>query len=968
MTQDRTFIETQFPVSKLSKESYKERKANYSQTLTGLGKWWGRKPLVMVRAVILGLLLPTSNNPKKDREIFLKLMTMDEDGLWRRKRKSIPAADLYARLVISERQKYFVSENGKEKFKKGVTREEKEALQRRVFNALSYNEKLEYCDRPEQIDGPSPEAWAEINAYLGTHANSLQELVEELGERRFEHVPRVGDAFCGGGSVPFEAARIGCEAYGSDLNPVAALLTWGALNIVGGGPDIAKQVADTQRAVYYDAVDRQITEWGIEHNEQGWHADAYLYCTETKCLECGLVVPLAPSWVIGEKTRTIANLRPQPRAKRFEIEIISGVSSKELAEVKTGTARDSELHCPHCHTVTPISTIRGDHREENGNTNQLRLWQKDDVVPHPDDIFQERLYCIRWVETYDDEEGELATRRHYRAPTKQDLKREQKVLELLQERFHEWQEKGYIPSLPIEPGEKTDEPIRTRGWTHWHHLFNPRQLIVHGQLSRMTQQISKNLPTHLIGLLCVGRCANWNSKLSRWLSDSANEKGADTFSNQALNMLYNYSVRTLHSLDTAWFPRTRHNECNRSYANVKDSRAVGFMASIWITDPPYADAVNYDELSEFFLAWYEKHIKKLFPDWYTDSKRALAVRGDDESFRRSMVDCYKNLVRHMPDNGMQVVMFTHQDASVWADLALILWASGLRVTAAWTIATETESALKKGNYVQGTVLLVLRKQTSEEVGFLDEITADIRPEVERQLETMLALDDKEDPNFSDSDYQLAAYAAALRVLTQYKSIEDFDIETELAKPRVRGEKSPIEQVIENAVKIASNYLIPKALHDEDMTRRDIWRKLSAEEKFYLKGLEAESHGEFRHGVYQEFARGFGLKEYTFMLENGKANAAKLKTACEFKRRELGTPGFGSSLTRHILFSVSKVCETGNVKDGMKWLKEEIDGDYWAQRQTIASLLRYLSKLPIEHWRKDAEAARLLTGTVENDRV
>jgi putative DNA methylase len=221
------FIETQFPVSKLSKESYKERKAVAGQTLTGLGKWWGRKPLVMVRAVILGLLLTATNDPKRDREIFLKLMTMDEDGLWRRKRKSIPAAELYARLAISERQKYFVSESGKVKFKKGVTAEEKEALQHQVFNALSYDEKLNYCDRPEQIDGPSPEAWKEINAHLGTHASSLQELVKELGKRRFGHVPRVGDAFCGGGSVPFEAARIGCEAYGSDLNPVAALLTWG---------------------------------------------------------------------------------------------------------------------------------------------------------------------------------------------------------------------------------------------------------------------------------------------------------------------------------------------------------------------------------------------------------------------------------------------------------------------------------------------------------------------------------------------------------------------------------------------------------------------------------------------------------------------------------------------------------------------------------------------------------------------
>jgi len=43
-----SFIETQFSVSKLSKESYKEWKANYSQTLTYLGKWWGRKPLILV--------------------------------------------------------------------------------------------------------------------------------------------------------------------------------------------------------------------------------------------------------------------------------------------------------------------------------------------------------------------------------------------------------------------------------------------------------------------------------------------------------------------------------------------------------------------------------------------------------------------------------------------------------------------------------------------------------------------------------------------------------------------------------------------------------------------------------------------------------------------------------------------------------------------------------------------------------
>jgi len=76
------FIETQFPIARLSAESYKERKAVSGQTLTGLGKWWGRKPLILVRASILGMLMPASNNPKKDREIYLKILTMDDAGAW----------------------------------------------------------------------------------------------------------------------------------------------------------------------------------------------------------------------------------------------------------------------------------------------------------------------------------------------------------------------------------------------------------------------------------------------------------------------------------------------------------------------------------------------------------------------------------------------------------------------------------------------------------------------------------------------------------------------------------------------------------------------------------------------------------------------------------------------------------------------------------------------------------------------
>ena len=125
----QSFIERQFPVSKVSKESYKERKANNGQTLTGLGKWWGRKPLVLVRAAILGCLMPASDNPAKDMDIFLKIMSMDEEGLMLRKEKTISTKELYesvmaSRLLRGRYEQFFDDSDGKLKIKNGAPKTE----------------------------------------------------------------------------------------------------------------------------------------------------------------------------------------------------------------------------------------------------------------------------------------------------------------------------------------------------------------------------------------------------------------------------------------------------------------------------------------------------------------------------------------------------------------------------------------------------------------------------------------------------------------------------------------------------------------------------------------------------------------------------------------------------------------------------------------------------------------------------
>jgi adenine-specific DNA methylase len=75
----------------------------------------------------------------------------------------------------------------------------------------------------------------------------------------------------------------------------------------------------------------------------------------------------------------------------------------------------------------------------------------------------------------------------------------------------------------------------------------------------------------------------------------------------------------------------------------------------------------------------------------------------------------------MPDHGFQICTFTHQDSGVWADMAQVVWGAGLQVSAAWYVSTETTSELKQGGYVQGTVILVLRKRRGNEGIYADEL-------------------------------------------------------------------------------------------------------------------------------------------------------------------------------------------------------------------------------------------------------
>ena len=171
--------------------------------------------------------------------------------------------------------------------------------------------------------------------HLGTSAHSFPELVEQLGIMRFGHRPRVADTFCGSGQIPFEAARLGCDVYASDLNPVACMLTWGAFHIVGGSTRAAKSWRRTQadcELVRGSVRDRQTRN---RIRRQRLARKDIFTAVEARCPQTWLDGAASALTDRKQGLRRIAELVPDPKYKRYDIVIRSGVNGKQLTEADT---------------------------------------------------------------------------------------------------------------------------------------------------------------------------------------------------------------------------------------------------------------------------------------------------------------------------------------------------------------------------------------------------------------------------------------------------------------------------------------------------------------------------------------------------------------------------------------------------------------------------------------------------------
>src|SRR6516162_7970301 len=186
-------IERLFPVQKLSIEAYKEQMAGSGKTLTALGSYWkGRKPLILNKACVLGCLLPATNDPARDLEIFEKLMAMDDESFVVRWKYRPRPKEILARLSIATISDYFTADpegilptsapvdssraeydQVEVAWREDLCELDRRRLEAQMLPRATYRKRVDQAHRPEEVINPAQDhIWDAVNAHLGTSAQS----------------------------------------------------------------------------------------------------------------------------------------------------------------------------------------------------------------------------------------------------------------------------------------------------------------------------------------------------------------------------------------------------------------------------------------------------------------------------------------------------------------------------------------------------------------------------------------------------------------------------------------------------------------------------------------------------------------------------------------------------------------------------------------------------------------------------
>ena len=431
MTYPKRLIEVDLPIKRISAHARREKSIRHGHIST-LHIWWARRPLAACRAVICAALWPdpvdvTEKDVQQAKARGHSLQINNCPPAFRDK-----ARELMLEWAGHERQELLGAES------------------RLRFEVARQNP--EHFDDPKELRGALLDFIADfanwdnstVREYLDTSRALTQAAHEALGGAPGTR-PLVVDPFCGGGSIPLEALRVGADAFASDLNPIPVLLNKVVLEYI---PKYGQRLADEVRKWGEWIKDEAEKELAVFYprDADGATPVAYLWARTIQCEGpgCGAEVPLIRSlWLAKKPHRSVGlQLVPNKKAKRVDFQIIIKQRDGwvDQANLKTkienpkfdGTVKRGSATCPSCGYTTPVARVREQLKARHGGANDARLM------------------CI--VTTSVSEQG-----RSYRKPTDADLKHVREATAKLEQRKQA--HKGPISLVP-------DEKLDLRGIRH----------------------------------------------------------------------------------------------------------------------------------------------------------------------------------------------------------------------------------------------------------------------------------------------------------------------------------------------------------------------------------------------------------------------------------------------------------------------------------------------------------------------
>lgn len=589
--------------------------------------------------------------------------------------------------------------------------------------------------------------------------------------------PRVLDPFSGGGSIPFEAVRLGLASDSIELNPVACVVQLASVDFpLRFGAGLATDLKRIGEGIA-EKLEAQLTPFFPK--QPGETIFGYIWVRSVSCPDCGFDTPLTPNWWLD---------RGGKRAFRALVE--KGTDVPLYVVVKTG----EDDFDPDAGSVT------------RGTGECVRCGQ-----PVEGDYIKAEAQAGRMGHQLAAIGYKMQGRkgRHFRLPSAEDFRGFEAAKQELERRWPEWEAQGFIPTEEryIGPADRS----ANYGVTRFYEMFNLRQLLVHlTTLEAIRNNAWDSIPDldrrralRTLVALAMDKGLDYNSIQSRL--HASRGVIVNTFDRHDFSFKWNYGEIDGAGQLFRWgvsqvvdaykgcaeLLSGAEGTLELRQADARDlSQITDESVHAVITDPPYYANVMYAELSDFFYVWLRRAIGDLYPDWFRDplvDKESEAVanaarfrglvkgkgsahQAAHDDYELKMTQAWREAHRVLVPGGVLTIMFNHKQLEAWDALARSIIEAGFTITASWAVSTESEYSLhiREKQAVQRTIFLVARKMERGAGAWWEDVRKEMRAAIQEKLKKVI----EQTPHVSRIDLLMSAYGEGLRVLSQHWPVRD----------------------------------------------------------------------------------------------------------------------------------------------------------------------------------------------------